>query len=154
MLLKTVSKLFLPGLMTGDWREADWQPVWLDLTQGRHPEGGRYPDGEGWYWCHRGVPRARSGLHLLHWSVPTRRHTWLITIYMWLAKRHAGPAVSVCMGKQTQPVQLGVCPKTNTRSCFWAINWRLVGCKLESNERFNLHDSCAVAIAIWLGLLG
>ena len=77
-LLKSVSNLFLPGLMTGDWREADRQPVWLDLTQGHHPEGSRYPDGEGWYRCHRGVHWARGGLHLLHWSVPTRRHTCLI----------------------------------------------------------------------------
>jgi len=57
------------GLLAGagDRCQADGQPVGLDLSQGRHPEGGRHPDGKGGHRRHRGVPRARGGLHLLHW---------------------------------------------------------------------------------------
>lgn len=52
---------------SGDWSAADRHSVRLDFSQRRHPEGGWNPDCEGRHWGHRGVPRAWSRLHLMHW---------------------------------------------------------------------------------------
>lgn len=57
---------FLP-YCSGDWCEADGLALWLDLTQRCDPEGGGHPHRERWHGCHRGVPWAWRGLHLLHW---------------------------------------------------------------------------------------
>ena len=52
---------------SGDRSEAHGNPLWLDLSQGRHSEGGWNPDGEGRHWSHCGVSWSWSGLDLLHW---------------------------------------------------------------------------------------
>ena len=40
----------------GDRREADGRAAGLDVAQGRHPQGGRHPDGQGRHRRHRRVP--------------------------------------------------------------------------------------------------
>lgn len=52
---------------SGNWREVDRFALWLDLSKGRHPEGGGHPDSERRHRSHCGVPWPWRGLHLLHW---------------------------------------------------------------------------------------
>jgi hypothetical protein len=59
-LLYTASAGCCPA---GHWRQADGQALWVDLSQGRHPQGRRHPDREGRHWRHRGVPRGRCPKH-------------------------------------------------------------------------------------------
>lgn len=54
-------------LSPGDWSETDRQPLWVDISKGRHSEGCWHSDCERWHWSHCGVSRSWSRLHLLHW---------------------------------------------------------------------------------------
>lgn len=62
MSLSVFSVFFKPVCVfpSGDWSEADRILVWLDLSEGCHPEGGWHLDCKGRHWSHCGVSRAWS----------------------------------------------------------------------------------------------
>lgn len=50
----------------GNWSKVNWRAIRVDVAKGRYPEGGRYPDGEGWHWSHHRILWTWRELNLLY----------------------------------------------------------------------------------------